>query len=236
MVHTFPNSITIDGPASSGKSTIGERLAEQLGYLYFDTGCMYRAVTAVALRRGVEIYSEVQVGALAERIRIEIRPSTADDGRQYTVLADGEDVTWALRDPDVDANVSIVSAYPRVRAILTEEMRRLGERGAVVMVGRDIGTVVMPDAPLKIYLDASVEERARRRHAENVARGQASDYEAVLVSLRERDRIDSKRATAPLRPAYDAHIIDTTGLSPEQVLDSIGQLMNKERQRHDGVR
>jgi cytidylate kinase len=153
-----PCTIAIDGPASAGKSTIGELLARRLDYLYFDTGLMYRAVTWAALARDIPIDDEAAVTALAERLRIDVIPPTVDDGRQCTVLADGVDVTWAVRTPEVDANVSPVSAYPGVRRALVVQQRRVAAAGPVVMVGRDIGTVVLPDADLKLYLDATVEE------------------------------------------------------------------------------
>jgi len=149
-----PSRIAIDGPAASGKSTIGELLAEQLHYVYFDTGVMYRAVTWAALQRGIDLADEKAVTDLAERIHIEVTQPTVADGRQYTVYADGEDITWQIRRPEVDHGVSPVSAYPGVRAALTAQQRRIGQAGRIVMVGRDIGTVVMPDADLKIYLDA----------------------------------------------------------------------------------
>ena len=185
---------------------------------------MYRAVTAVGIKRRIDIYSEKAVTKLARDVKIEVLPSSEDDGRQHTVLVDGEDVTWALRDEEVDANVSIVAAYPEVRRILTNHMRQIGKRGRTVMVGRDIGTVVMPDAQVKVYLDASNEERARRRHQENLDRG-PSDYAAVLKSIEERDRIDKARETAPLRAAADAHTIDTTGISADDVLKKITALI-----------
>ncbi len=218
--------IAIDGPAASGKSTIGARLAEQLGYVYFDTGVMYRAVTWAALERGVAIGDEAAVTALAEHVRIDVCAPTVQDGRQYPVLCDGQDVTWAIRAPAVDQNVSPVSAYPGVRAAMTAQQRRIGLGGRVVMVGRDIGTVVLPEANLKIYLDASVEERARRRQHEILARGEAAEFGAVLAGLIKRDQIDSRRATAPLRPAEDAVIVDSTHLDVDQVLKVVKQLVD----------
>jgi cytidylate kinase len=176
-----PSTITIDGPAASGKSTVGEALAERLGYLYFDTGVMYRAVTWAALQQGVELQDERAVTSLAERLHIDVVPPGVDDGRQYTVLADGVDVTWAIRRPEVDANVSLVSTYGGVRTALVRQQRRIAHGCCIVMVGRDIGSVVLPDADSKIYLDASVEERARRRWLENQARGQETEYESVLT-------------------------------------------------------
>jgi cytidylate kinase len=220
-----PSVIAIDGPAASGKSTLGQRLAEALGYLYFDTGVMYRAVTLAALRRGVDPNDEAAVTRLAEVVHIDVVPPTVADGRQYTVLLDGEDVTWDLRQPEVDAWVSPVSAYPGVRAALLSQQRRIAAGGRVVMVGRDIGTVVLPNADLKIYLDASLEERARRRYKEMMARGQSASYEEVLRSMRRRDEIDSRRATAPLRPAPDAVVIDSTTMDADAVLKHVLKLV-----------
>lgn len=221
-----PSTIAIDGPAASGKSTVGGLLAEQLGYLYFDTGVMYRAVTWAALERGIAIEDEAQVTALAEQLRINVVRPTVDDGRQYTILADGQDVTWEIRLPQVNAGVSPVSAYPGVRSALSAQQRRIGMRGRVVMVGRDIGTVVLPDADLKIYLDATVEERAGRRYREQVARDGQAVFGEVLASVRRRDEIDSGRECAPLREAEDAVRIDTTALSVDQVLERVLALVN----------
>jgi cytidylate kinase len=200
---------------------VGGLLAERLGYVYFDTGVMYRAVTWVALQRNVAIKDEVGVSALAEAIHIEVTRPTTDDGRQYTVLVDGQDVTWDLRRPDVDLGVSPVSAYAGVRRALTAQQRRLGLQGRVVMVGRDIGTVVLPEADLKVYLDATVEERARRRWRELQLRDPSADYDEVLVAMKRRDNIDSARLLAPLRPAEDACVLDTTELDIEQVLAQV---------------
>ncbi len=215
----IPKVIAIDGPAASGKSTLGNKLAQALGYLYFDTGVMYRVVTLVALQRGVEIADEAGVTHLADATVIDVRPPSIQDGRAYDVIADGKDVTWEIRSAEVDANVSPVSAYPGVRKALSAQQRRIGERGKVVMVGRDIGTVVLPDADLKIYLDASAEERARRRYLELLQRGEAADYDQILQAMRRRDQIDSHRKVAPLRPASDAHILCSDGLDAEQVLE-----------------
>lgn len=211
-----PRTIAIDGPASAGKSTLGELLAQALGYLYFDTGVMYRAVTWEALRRGIPIPDEPAVTALAEKIAIDVARPTVADGRQYDVRVDGVDVTWKIRQAEVDAQVSPVSAYAGVRRALTAQQRAIGLRGQVVMVGRDIGTVVLPEADLKIYLDASPEERARRRLAEMLARGCAIDYETVLGIIQKRDRIDSGRAVAPLRPAEDAVLMNNDTMTVEE--------------------
>jgi cytidylate kinase len=217
--------IAIDGPAASGKSTIGQLLAQELNYIYFDTGVMYRAVTWAALQRQVPLEDEATLIALAETMRIDVLAPTVADGRQYTVLADGLDITWAIRTPQVDQAVSPVSAYPGVRQALTQQQRRIGLGGRVVMVGRDIGTVVLPEADLKIYLDASAEERARRRTAECQLRGQAADYAAILQAMRRRDQIDSSRASAPLRPAADAICIDSTQIDITQVLQVVRQFV-----------
>ncbi len=225
-VHSL--AITIDGPAASGKSTVGERLARRLSHLYFDTGVMYRAVTWAALDRQIAIEDEAAVTALAEQLHIDVTDPTVSDGRQYTVLADGVDVTWEIRTPRVDANVSAVSAYPGVRKALVAQQRRVATQGPVVMVGRDIGTVVLPDADLKIYLDASVEERARRRWRELRERGKRADYEAVLEAMRRRDKIDSNRAVSPLRVAEDAVVVDTIDLSIEEVVSAVEQLVEKQ--------
>jgi cytidylate kinase len=211
--------IAIDGPAASGKSTLGHRLAQFLGYLYFDTGVMYRAVTWLALDCGLAISDEAAITRLAEEVQIDVRSPSVEDGRAYDVFVDGKDITWEIRHPQVDANVSPVSAYAGVRKALTSQQRRIGMRGNVVMVGRDIGTVVLPEADLKIYLDASAEERARRRYKELKQRGEQVDYEEILRVIRSRDQIDSNRKVAPLRPAEDAHILCSDGLNAEQVLE-----------------
>ena len=218
-------TIAIDGPAASGKSTIGGLLAERLGYLYLDTGAMYRAVTWVALERGLDIGDQEALSALARSLEIEITRPGVNDGRQYTVLADGDDVTWEIRGPDVDRHVSPVSACAGVRRALTEQQRRIAQRGRVVMVGRDIGTVVIPDADLKIYLDASPEVRARRRFLELVERGEEADYDEMLSDMVRRDRIDSQREVAPLKAAQDAIVVDTDNLSIGKVLDVIEELV-----------
>ncbi len=217
----LPKTIAIDGPAASGKSTLAEKLADNLGYLLFDTGVMYRAVTLAALETLHAVDDEQAVTRLAQQVQIDVEPPTQADGRRYDVLLDGKDVTWRIRTPEVDANVSHVSAYPGVRRAMTAQQRRIGQRGKVVMVGRDIGTVVLPEAELKIYLDASVEERARRRFEEVRQRGENQSYHEILVSMRRRDQIDSTRTVAPLRPASDAVIINSDELDVEQVLQMV---------------
>ncbi len=220
----MPSTVAIDGPAASGKSTVARALAERLGYLFLDTGVMYRAVTLVALEQGIAPDDEDAVTRLAQSIPIDIKPADGRDERLYTVLIQDRDVTWAIRTPAVDANVSQVSAYRGVRTAMTQQQRRIGARGHVVMVGRDIGTVVLPEADLKIYLDATVEERARRRWEEIRAReGMAPPYENVLAAMRQRDTIDSSRAIAPLRQAEDAIVIDSTEMDLPTVIDAVYQ-------------
>ena len=216
-----PTTIALDGPAASGKTTVGEELARHLDYLLFDTGVMYRAAALAALRRGIPITDEAAVTAMTERLVIDVRPPTVEDGRLYTVLVDGQDVTHEIRGPDVDAAVSPVSAYAGVRSALTAQQRRIGERGRVVMVGRDIGTVVLPDAQLKIYLDATPQARAKRRLEDRRARGEDMSLDEVLAGVLRRDEIDSSREHAPLRMAEDAVLIDSTDLSVQEVLARI---------------
>jgi CMP/dCMP kinase len=221
---TLPKIIAIDGPAASGKSTLGLRLAGSLGYLFFDTGVMYRAVTWAALVKGLDISDETAVTQLAETVQIDVRPSSQNDGRTSDVLLDGKDITWETRRPDVEANVSPVSAYRGVRQALAAQQRRIGLRGKVVMVGRDIGTVVLPEADLKIYLDASAQVRARRRYEEILHRGGKADYEQILEGMSKRDEIDSTRAFSPLRAAADAIILDSDRLNANEVFAKVEAL------------
>jgi cytidylate kinase len=224
-----PRIIAIDGPAASGKSTLGKMLADNLGYLYLDTGVMYRAVTWAVLRDALAIQDECAITELAEKINIDILPASKEDGRSYDVWVDGVDITWEIRRPEVEANVSVVSAYPGVRSAMTNQQRRIGLRGNIVMVGRDIGTVVLPEADLKLFLDASVSERARRRYLETQKQGEGVSIHDVEVSMLKRDEIDSTRAVAPLKPAPDARIIDTDDLTIDQVLDRVKRILEGER-------
>jgi cytidylate kinase len=220
-----PKTIAIDGPAASGKSTLGKSLADKLGYLFFDTGIMYRAVTWMSINLGVPLEDERAVTALAETCEIDILPPSKEDGRNCDILIDGKDVTWEIRRPEVDANVSLVSSYPGVRKALTAQQRRIGLRGEVVMVGRDIGTVVLPEAQLKIYLDASPEVRARRRYKEILARGGSPEYEKILTAVQARDSFDSTRDIAPLHPAEDAVILNSDNLDASQVESFVLELV-----------
>ncbi len=216
-----PSIIAIDGPAASGKSTLGLRLAHALGYLFFDTGVMYRAVTWLALNRSLDLRDEEAVTALAENTPIDVAPASQADGRACDVIVDGKDITWETRLPEVEANVSFVSAYRGVRSALSQQQRRIGQRGNIVMVGRDIGTVVLPDADLKVYLDASAQQRSRRRYDEILARGRNANYDEILSKVLERDHIDSTRDVAPLKAADDAVIIDSDALSADEVFEKV---------------
>ena len=220
----YPKIVAIDGPAASGKTTVANQLAEKWGYLFFDTGVMYRAVTWLALHKDISTKDEDAVSGLAHKVNIDVLPPSKDDGREYDVWADGIDVTWFIREQKVDRKVSRVSAYPEVRKALTIQQRRIGLRGNVIMVGRDIGTVVLPEADLKIFLDASVEERARRRYQQRLDRGEKAHYEKILSTLKKRDRIDSTREIAPLCAADDAIIINTDDLGIPEVVSKIERI------------
>jgi CMP/dCMP kinase len=204
--------IAIDGPVSAGKSTAGQKLARRLGYRFLDTGQMYRAVTVAALDAGISTSDTPAVTALAHKCHIQV-----SNGKGITV--DGRDITQRLRDPEVERNVSAVSAMPGVRVALVEKQRQIAAGGGIVMAGRDIGTVVLKDADIKFYLDASPETRARRRHEEMKLQGRKEPYEEVLASLKRRDRLDSTRTDSPLRPATDAEIINSDSLTLDQVVD-----------------
>lgn len=225
---TVFTTIAIDGPSASGKTTIAQLLAEQLAYLLLDTGCMYRATTLAVLGQGVDVNDETAVTQLAHTIQIDIQPATGhDDGRLYTTLLNGQDVTWDIRSPEVDLNVSRISSYPGVRQEMVQRQRLYGQRGHVVMVGRDIGTVVLPETPLKFYITASAEERARRRWQERQQQGYSSDYEAILADVVRRDQLDSNRQHSPLRPADDAIILDTTAHSPNEIVTDMLRRIEK---------
>ena len=215
------NIIALDGPAASGKSTLGERLANYLGFVYLDTGVMYRAVTLAVLKQNVDVEDETSVVQVAEKMDLDFCPPSCSDGRSNDVILEGEDVTWQIRKPEVEAYVSLVSTYPGVRNAMTMQQRKIASKGGIVMVGRDIGTVVLPNADLKIYLDASVEVRAERRYNELIHRNQNPDFDFILSDLKRRDEIDSTRTVAPLKPASDAIIIDSNKMDSEQVFQNL---------------
>lgn len=206
-------SIAIDGPSGAGKSTMAKALAQELGFLYVDTGAIYRTLGLFALRRGAAPGSWTEVEPLLAQVSI--RMAYAADGLQHMYL-DGEDVTRAIRTPEVSTAASQISAIPQVRAFLMDMQRDMADNNDVVMDGRDIGTVVLPDADAKIFLTASAEDRAKRRHAEVIERGETVDYDTVLADIIARDDRDTNRAAAPLRQAAGAALVDTTGISLEE--------------------
>jgi cytidylate kinase len=213
--------IAIDGPTAAGKSTAGRALAAKLGYLYIDSGAMYRAVGWRALEEGAPLDDAERLSEIASRIRIRL----GGDPQNPTVTVDGRDVTDLIRTPAVDLAASRVSAVPGVRAALVEQQREMGREGGVVMDGRDIGTHVFPEAGVKLFLSADPGVRAHRRHDENVARGRDESLAATLEAIEERDRRDTTRDAAPLRPAPDAVTIDTTDLSREALLAKLLEIV-----------
>ena len=213
--------VTIDGPAAVGKTTVGKRLAEKLGFVCFDTGVMYRAVTYAVIQAGVDYRNEYDVSSLAWKINIDILPPSQQDGRMNDVVIEGRDATWQIRQAEVNNLVSEISAYPEVRQAMTEQQRKIAAQGEVVMLGRDIGSVVLPQAPCKVYLDASQEVRAERRFAEEQALKSGITFQLVLESIRHRDELDSSRKTAPLTIPEEALVINTDHLSIDQVVDVI---------------
>jgi len=210
--------IAIDGPVAVGKSSVGSLLAKKLGYVFFDTGMMYRAFTWKVLKSRVSPEDEQKLCELAITTKFDFVPS---QDRYLLPFVDGEDVSSKLLRPEVDEQVSVTSKIAGVRQAMVTEQRRLAERGKIVMAGRDISTVVLPWADLKIFLTASMTERAKRRHKELLERGQNSNLGTVLADITKRDGMDIHRAISPLRPAEDAVIIDTENLSLEQVVDKI---------------
>ena len=226
--------VAIDGPAGSGKSTVAHAIAERCGLTYLDTGAMYRSVTLACLRDGVDLEDAEAVAAVARRIRIEFGTSEAGQ----TVILDGQDVTSDIRTAEVDRSVSVVSAVPAVREAMVALQRAVGEQGDVVAEGRDIGTVVYPNAEVKVFLTADAEARAHRRAVQRTGKDAATDAtatadaaeeQAILEDIKRRDQLDSSRETAPLKPAEDAHHIDSSSLSVDEVVAEIVRLMEDAR-------
>lgn len=217
---TRPRIIAIDGPVAAGKTTVGRLLSRRTGYPFVDTGAMYRAITWLALESKADLNSEEALTELAARMRMELKPDARrPDGS--ALLVNGRDISDKLRLPEVEQAVSIVSRVLGVRRALVRLQQQLANSGGVIMAGRDIGTVVLPDADLKVFLVASPEERARRRYEELCQIGQKVSYEAILLDMQRRDKLDSERPLSPLRPAPDARLLDTDGLTLEQVVEKI---------------
>lgn len=216
-------NIAIDGPSSAGKSTIAKKVAARLGTTYLDTGAMYRALTLSALRKGADLESEPAILAVLDESEIHL---TQVEGHQ-TVFLNDEDVTEKIRSTDVTKNVSVVSSHEKVRAEMVRRQQRFAEKGGIVMDGRDIGTVVLPNADLKIYLVASAEERALRRYHESVAKGMTVSLEQLTEDMKARDHYDMNREASPLRKADDAVELDTTHLSIDAVVETVLNLIKK---------
>jgi CMP/dCMP kinase len=231
--------IAIDGPVGSGKSTVARRVAELLGYTYLDTGAMYRAVALAAIRGGIGLQDETALATMAAEIKIDLiatpafasAPATAPAASPQRVLLNGEDVTAAIRTPQVAQAASKVAAIAGVREVLVSEQRRAGQRGGVVMEGRDVGTVIFPNAPLKIFLEASVEARAERRWREHQQKGDALTLAQVADEVRERDLRDRTRATSPLTRAEDAVLVDNTAMDAEETARLVAMLAESKLQK-----
>lgn len=213
----MPMNIAVDGPVGAGKSSIAERVAQRLNILHLDTGAMYRAVALYALRRGIDPQDEAAVSAVCAETDVRVR---YQDGEQRTLLG-GEDVTGLIRTGEVSAAASAVARWPAVRRHMVRAQRELAKSADMLIDGRDIGTNVLTDAPVKIYLTASPEERARRRYRQQVEKGDMTPYEQVLSALNARDEQDMHRKADPLRQAEDAVLVDSTRMTPEQVVDAI---------------
>ena len=207
-------SVAIDGPAAAGKSTVAKKVAKALGFTYIDTGAMYRAFTYAVISKGLDPQSELLSNSLIGQVNIEL----LDDG---TVLCNGEDVTRQIREPLVSGNVSYIASYKEIRLALVEMQRAMAHSKSVVMDGRDIGTYVLPNAEVKIYQMASVETRAVRRYEENIAKGIPTSLEDVMEDVRKRDYIDSHRAFAPLKPAADSVLLDTSHMSVDEAVENV---------------
>lgn len=219
-------TIAIDGPAASGKTTVGKLLAKSIGAICLDTGVMYRAVTLAVLQAKVNPFDEKSVVEIARKININVAADDIVSAESFIVFIDGSDVTKLLRTDEVNRFVSEVSAYKGVRRAMTRQQRRIAKNGNIVVLGRDIGTVVLPHADLKFYLNASAEVRAYRRYEEEKQRGIILDINQVIDSIKHRDVMDSSRKHAPLRPAVDAINIETDGLSVEQVAGKMLAMVN----------
>jgi cytidylate kinase len=224
---TKPLTIAIDGPAGAGKSTVARLLAQRLGYTYVDSGAMYRAVALHVLHNDIAVSEQDEIAALTRSTPIEFAPG--EDGGAQRILLGGEDVTEEIRSPEVSSVASVISTIPGVRTALVQLQQGMGSSGGVVMEGRDIGTVVFPNAEVKVFLTATAEERASRRHADILARGSATTLDQVRAEQDERDKRDATRAVSPLVAASDAIMLQSDGLTPEQVVDEIVDIIEARR-------
>lgn len=220
--------VAIDGPASAGKSTVAKLVAKRFNYVYCDTGAMYRVVTLAALRKGLSMDDTDQIVRLAQQIKISFQPGAPEQ----RVFLDGDEVTQDIRQGQIDNNVSAVAAIPAVRTEMTRQQREIAQNGGIVMDGRDIGTTVLPNAPVKIFMVATAHERARRRYVENKAKGIATaSLEELQKEIELRDKKDSTRAVSPLTQAPDATRLDTTNLTVDQVVDEISKIIKKTQEQ-----
>ena len=220
-------AVAIDGPAAAGKSTVAKRVAQIKGYTYIDTGAMYRAFTWYCLEKGLDCQNHDACVAIIPEVHIELKPNNI-------VLCNGHDVTFAIREPRVSGNVSYIASYKEIRLALVELQRKMAETDSVIMDGRDIGTYVLPNADVKIYQIASVETRAIRRYEENISKGIECTLEEIQEDVRKRDYIDSHRDFAPLKPAEDSVLLDTSNLSIEEVVDAIIKIIDeKMKEKHN---
>ncbi|PRO85610.1 (d)CMP kinase [Lactiplantibacillus pentosus] len=217
--------VAIDGPASAGKSTVAKLVAKRFGYIYVDTGAMYRAVTYWAMQHDVDLTDETAVIAAMKTLKISFKPGEPDQ----LVFANQEDITSAIRQPDVTNNVSTIAALPQVRTILTDQQREMATAGGIVMDGRDIGTTVLPNAEVKIFLVASAAERAKRRYAENIKKEIDTPLDQLQAEIELRDHKDSTRKVSPLTQAVDATLVDTTPMSIDEVVAAIAEIITKKQ-------
>jgi len=224
---SLPNTIAVDGPAGSGKSTVAFAVSQRIEYLFIDTGAFYRAITLLAIERQLNFDDPQQIAQLAQKTRLDMTPDPGDDQRQYTLLADGEDITLKIHSPLVDSKVSVVAANPAVRDALMDVQRMVARRGKAILAGRDIGTVVLPDADLKVYIDASLDIRAERRYQQRIDNGETADLDAIREAMRARDQYDSSRKTAPLQRANDAIYLDTTTLTLDESIEALYQIIKQ---------
>jgi cytidylate kinase len=211
--------IAIDGPAASGKSTTAKKISQRLDYIYIDSGAMYRALTLAVLRSNVDIYDEPAILNIAKKVNINFHDKKT--------FLENEDVSNEIRLPKITKVISIISAYAGIRNVMVKNQRKIAEKGGVVMDGRDIGTVVLPDSEVKIFLNASIEERAKRRYRELKGKNIEVGYEEIKREIMERDKIDSSRDVAPLKPADDAHIIDTSDMTVNEQVDAVMNIVSK---------
>jgi cytidylate kinase len=214
--------IAIDGPAASGKSTTARLVAQHLGYIYIDTGAMYRAVTLAILRKEISLDDQAAITAIAKNVQIELKM----DQKKLKTFLDGEDVSEAIRKPEIDEVISLISSYKSLRDIMVDKQRRIAESGGIVMDGRDIGTVVLPDAHIKIFMKANLASRARRRYDELHEKGIVSSLNRIRDEIEQRDHYDSTRENSPLKSATDAHILDTTNLTIDEQVRAVLDIFN----------